>query len=147
MVVIVATFLVVFIAFGSRGVYLPDPCCQYFTAQDEKAFAWVDENKTATTLFLISTFQTDSQRFGTDAGIWLHPLTLVGVNMLPYNMDWDAPTARQEICQFGSTQTYLYAGGGPFSFSKSDIARQDWLQVVFQSGEVQIYRASSCLQP
>jgi hypothetical protein len=142
-----APFLVALAVFGARGAYLPDPCCHYFTAQDEKAFAWVDENKTASTLFLIAAFQDRFQRFGTDAGIWLHPLTRVGVNMLPYDMDCDAPATRQKICGFGSKQTYLYAGGGQFSFPKDDLARQDWLQVVFQAGKVRIYRANGCIQP
>jgi hypothetical protein len=140
-------FLVTLFVFGARGAYLPDPCCNYFTAQDKKAFAWVDENKTASSLFLVATFQDGTQRFGTDAGIWLHPLTRVGVNMLPYDMDWDAPETQSLLCGFGSPQTYLYAGGGQFSFPKDDLARQDWLQVVFQSGQVQIYRANGCLQP
>lgn len=141
---ILVPFLVSLTVFGARGAYLPDPCCNYFTTQDEKAFGWVHENKTASTLFLIASFQDDSQRFGTDAGIWLHPLTRVGVNMLPYDMDWDAPATRQQICQFGSAQTYLYAGAGQFSFPKDDLAGQDWLQAVFQAGQVQIYRVNGC---
>lgn len=143
----VAPFLVALTVFGARGAYLPDPCCHYFTAQDEKALAWVDQNKTASTLFLIATFQDEFQRFGTDSGIWLHPLTRVGVNMLPYNMDWNAPETREQICGFGSKQTYLYAGGGQFSFPKETLDRQDWLQAIFQAGQVRIYRVNGCLQP
>lgn len=130
--------------FLARGAYLPDPCCNYFTVQDAQAFEWIQENKTPQTLFVISVFTDGRQRFGTDAGIWIYPLTGIGTNMLAYDTNWDAPKTLDLLCQIGAPQTYLYVGGTRFGFTAEELRKQDWLSLVFQANSAQIYQVTGC---
>lgn len=130
--------------FLARGAYLPDPCCNYFTAQDAQAFKWIRANKTPQTLFVIPVFTDGRQRFGTDAGIWIYPLTGIGTNMLAYDTDWAARKTLDQLCQAGAPQTYLYVGGTNFGFPAEELRKQDWLSVVFQANSVQIYQVTGC---
>ena len=143
----VAAFSLVLVVFLARGAYLPDPCCNYFTAQDAQAFGWIRENASPRTLFVIAVFADENQRFGTDAGIWIQPLTGTATNMLAYDSDWDDPAALEALCRPGGGQTYLYTGGTAFSFPSAELARQTWLQPVFRAEQVQLYQVTGCNQP
>lgn len=133
--------------FLSRGAYLPDPCCNYFTHQDEQAFGWIRRNATSHTLFIIAVFADEKQRFGADAGIWIESLTGAASNMFAYDTDWDDPASLALLCHAGAGETYLYAGGRDFSFPSAVLTRQAWLQPVFRAGQVQIYQVTGCSQP
>lgn len=144
---VAAAFSLVLVVFLARGAYLPDPCCNYFAAQDVQAFGWIRENATPRTLFVIAVFTDGNQRFGTDAGIWIQPLTGIASNMLAYDSDWDDPATLETLCRAGAGQTYLYVGGTTFSFPSAELARQTWLQPVFRAGQVQLYQVTGCNQP
>ena len=53
----------------TRETAYPDRCCDYFQAEDERAFEWITANSTNNSLFLTSAFIERGQFFGTDAGI------------------------------------------------------------------------------
>jgi hypothetical protein len=144
---VTAAFSLVLVVFLARGAYLPDPCCNYFAAQDGQALDWIRENATPRTLFVIAVFADENQRFGTDAGIWIQPLTGTATNMLAYDSDWDDPATLETLCRAGAGQTYLYTGGTTFSFPSAELARQTWLQPVFRAGQVQLYQVTGCPQP
>ena len=144
---VAAAFSLVLGVFLARGAYLPDPCCNYFAAQDGQALDWIRENASPHTLFVIAVFADENQRFGTDAGIWIQPLTGTATNMLAYDSDWDDPAALEALCRADGGQTYLYTGGTAFSFPSAELARQPWLQPVFRAEQVQVYQVTGCNQP
>lgn len=122
----------------------PDPCCNYATKDDLRAIEWVKTTSSQNTLVLIPSFREQGKTYGTDAGIWVEPLTNSAVNKLPFSTNWASDHTFQEICSTGNTQTYIYAGSRQYSFPKSQIEQQAWLTPVFQSNNVAIFKVDGC---
>jgi len=131
--------------FQHRMVY-PDPCCDYFKQDDQLAFQWLQRQVGDRSLVLISAFDNDGQILGTDAGIWIDPLLGLPTNKLRFDTDWTSPLERQNICNFGAKQIYIYAGGRIFSFNNAQLAQQPWVDEVFQAGHTVIYQVSMCAE-
>jgi hypothetical protein len=142
-----AAFSLVFYVFFVRGAYLPDPCCNFFKAEDALAFQWIRENKASDTLFVTSTFSDGRWLYSADAGSWIQPLTGVATQTLPYDTNWKASKTFENLCSYGARQTYLYTSGIVFSFPAGDLATQSWLQPVFRAGPTHIYQVTGCPTP
>lgn len=142
----VAFFIVAICVLGSFSIksLYPDTCCNYVNEDDQRAFQWISENKSSHTLFLIPAFGAGNQSIGTDAGIWISPLTGQPANKLPYNIDWASPTSMEEICRLGAKHIYVYAGGREYSFFIDETLSQNQLQPRFHSGQTVIYQVSAC---
>jgi len=135
---------ILIVNFPTSNVFRADSCCNYFTEDDKVAFEWIQKNKSDHTLFIISTFNNNGKMSGSDAGIWIYPLTQTPINKLPFNINWNSAEIYGEICRFGSNETYIYAGGGSFSFEKLQLIKQTWAQSVFQIGKVTLYKVDEC---
>lgn len=129
--------------FSIKNLY-PDSCCDYVKDDDQKALQWISNNTSDQTLFLISAFGAGSQSIGTDAGIWISPLTGQPANKLPYDIDWSSSTEMDEICGFGAAHIYVYAGGSEYSFFVDDTLSRGRLEPRFRSGQTVIYQVSGC---
>jgi hypothetical protein len=122
----------------------PDPCCNYATKDDLHAIEWIKTIASSKSLILIPSFRDQGKTYGTDAGIWVEPLTNSAVNKLPFNTNWASDEIFREVCSNGNTETYIYASSRQYSFPKSQLEKQTWLAPVFQSNNVMIFKVSSC---
>jgi hypothetical protein len=84
---------------------------------------------------------------GTDAGVWVRPLTGRNVNQLRYDFAWDSASARVEVCRPYYREVFIYRGEMPFSFREAALVSSGWLATVFKEGQTQIYRAECGSQP
>jgi len=123
---------------------LPDPCCEYYGENDQAAFQWIRDHATDRSLILTSSFWNEGKFFGTDAGIWISPLTGTATNRLPFNINWQLADDLEEICRAGAREIYIYAGGRQFSFRRQQLGLLAWAQPVFQARETVIYQVASC---
>jgi len=134
----------VIFGFLQGGSVYPDECCNYFGKKDETAFQWVQNNFSDNTLFIISAFSDKGKIYGTDAGIWIYPLTGIPTNKLAFNFNWDSANALGKICTPEPSKVYIYSGGKKNSFNDLQLTRINWVKRVFQDGEVAIYKVSDC---
>ncbi len=141
-----AIALVVFssLVFLKGETLLPDPCCNYFEADDQAAFQWIEGNVPHDSLILISTAELKGQTTGTDAGIWIQPLLGLSTNKIPYDMNWRSQKAREDGCLSEADSIFIYAGGRQYSFQDSSLQSVSWIQRVFVSGKVTIFRITGC---
>ncbi|MBK6647431.1 MAG: hypothetical protein IPG44_17065 [Anaerolineales bacterium] len=144
-VIAVTAILILAIAYNSpwRKSLIPDPCCNYYTESDERAFEWIKDETDASALFIIAAIEGD-QHHGTDAGIWIHPLINRPVNKRPYNADWTNSAEFPNSCNSGENDIYIYLGGNTFSFRESQLSNIPWVDPAFSDGKVNIYRILSC---
>ena len=141
---IIPFMAILVLGFPQSNLFRPDSCCNYFTEDDKIAFQWIQTNKSDHTLFIISTINYDGKMSGSDAGIWIYPLAQTPINKLPFNVKWNSTKIFEEICRSGLMETFVYAGGGNFSFDKSQLTKETWAQSVFQTGKVTIYKIDKC---
>ncbi len=130
--------------FQHHNSFFPDSCCNYFTPDDQLAFQWIQNNESTRTLFIIPTFSEDGKMYGTDAGIWITPITKIATNKLSFNTKWISGNIFSEICRASEHETYIYAGGNKYSFDKAQLSSEEWLKPVFQNGAVMIYKVDEC---
>jgi len=144
---IVATVLVgcVMLNIRNSASLFPDSCCNYFQENDRLAFQWLQENTSDDSLILISSFDDNDKVFGTDAGIWITPLIGVNTNKLPFNTSWHVSDVIKDICSSGAKETYIYAGGRQNSFDNAQLVQQKWIDLVYKTGETEIFQVSKCL--
>lgn len=140
---------IVFVAWNfwaGQSIY-PDPCCQYYGEGDRAAFQWIKNHTTDRSLILVSAFENGGQIFGTDAGIWIDPLTGRDTNKLVFDIDWNLEGGElDELCQAGAREIYIYMGGREFSFESSQLKHAAWAEPVFGADGTVIYRITGCLE-
>jgi hypothetical protein len=124
----------------------PDPCCEYYTQEDGNAFKWIDENISKDSLFIISTFSDGKQQFGSDAGIWINPMLGYDTNKIPYSTDWVDDSMFPKSCNSGLQEAYIYTSGREYSFSNKTLANILWVELVYTSSSVNIYKVRKCSQ-
>jgi hypothetical protein len=141
----VTGFLILVIAYDSpwQKSLIPDPCCNYYTEADKRAFEWIKAKTDKNALFVIAAID-GGQRHGTDAGIWIHPLTNHPVNKRAYNADWANSVEFPNSCNSGESDIYIYLGGNNYSFRESQLSNLSWVDPSFSDGRVNIYRVLSC---
>jgi len=135
--------VVIFNFFQHPALY-PDPCCDYFKKDDQRAFQWLQNQVGEHGLVLISAFDNQGQVLGTDAGIWIYPLLGLPTNKLRFDTDWTSQLARENVCSFGAEEVYIYAGGRIFSFNNVQLAQEPWLEEVYAVRPTTIYRVLDC---
>lgn len=123
----------------------PDPCCDFYSRADEQAFQWIKNNTKEEALWVISVAENDRQH-GTDAGIWINSLTNRSVNKRMYNTDWESKTEFPHSCNSGTSDIYIYSGGGIFSFNETDLLKLNWANMVYDNQTVKIYKILNCLK-
>lgn len=137
---------IIMVQFWAGHSMYPDACCEYYGAEDEKAFRWIRTNTTDRSLVLTSAFESGGQFFGTDAGIWIQPLTNRSTNKAAYDTEWSLTAELEQLCRAGARELYIYAGGRKFSFASSRLVQADWAEPVFRAGGTVIYQVSRCAE-
>jgi hypothetical protein len=127
-------------SFSSRNLY-PSNCCQLAGRDDLAALNWIASNLPPRAIIGIAGADLQlsftglpMQRAGSDAGIWVEPLTSRSVESLNFLTDFEASGTRDWLC--ARRVAYLYVGGkgGSFKLSPSDRYR-----TVFALPEAQIF--------
>ena len=122
----------------------PDPCCNYVEDGDLRAIQWIGQNAAEDSLVLTSSFSEDGQVFGTDAGIWIQPLTGRSTNRIRFDTDWSEGIEVASLCTRREPGIYIYVGGAPWSFRSGALAKQPWAELAFQAGATAVYRVATC---
>jgi hypothetical protein len=144
------TLLLLLYSFGTQP-FSPSSCCQLAGADDLTALDWIDGNLPRSARFAIAASDlrlTSSgmpvRAAGSDAGIWIEPLTGRQGLPLPAYTDFSRPDTFRLLCRQGVT--HIYAAGGEHSFSLESLP-EDPAQyvVVFQLPRVRILRLQGCL--
>jgi hypothetical protein len=133
---------VIMIGFISAGNLRPDVCCNYVHPGDLEAFAWIESQTPRDSVVWIAGLKTRRYMIGTDAGIWVRPLTGRNVNLLRYDFDWGSASAFDQICRPYYRDVWVYQGGLPASFDEAGLSSRNWLAAAFESGRARVYRAS-----
>ena len=135
---VITSIILLLLLNATQLSYYPDPCCGYVRDQDIAAYNWINLNVPSDAVFFIPGLRVSDRLLGTDAGIWIQPLTGRKTKKRPFDISWLAPDVTADICQFESV--YIYIGGGQFGFSLSkEIEISTRYQKVFSREDVSIY--------
>ena len=134
--VITAIFLI-FTWNATQLSYYPDPCCGYVRNRDLTAFNWINLHLPSDAMLIIPGLRVSDRLIGTDAGIWIQPLTGRETKKRPFDISWFTPDVIDDICQFKSV--YIYAGGREFSFNSSELEISYQYEELFSQGKTSIY--------
>jgi hypothetical protein len=144
--------LAVFIIFHALTTYnfSPSDCCQLANRDDAAALDWIDRQLPADALIAIAsadlnidTYSAPMQGTGTDAGIWVAPLTGRAVFSLPYFTDFIAQETHDTLCR--NHVTHIYIGARLQSFSSDPVKENpEWYQTVFQLPNARIAQVQGC---
>jgi len=106
--------------------FSPSDCCQLVNRDDAVALEWMDKHLPVNARIAIASTDLNLNAFGrlmpgagTDAGIWVAPLTQRTILALPYSTDFITQSTRDILCQ--QKVTHVYVGTRPQSF-ESDCA-------------------------
>jgi len=120
--IIFIIFLVLPVYFHAQsGDYRPDSCCDLVNGDDILAVGWITNHLPAGSRILISVQEVDGQVVGTDAGIWITPLT--GIRTVQYlsTTDFSNAIIYRKLC--GEQIDYIFLGSRDRSFSVTDLGR------------------------
>jgi hypothetical protein len=144
--------LAVFIIFHALTTYnfSPSDCCQLANRDDAAALDWMDRRLPADALIAIASadlnidaYSAPMQGTGTDAGIWVAPLTGRAVFSLPYVTDFITQDTHDILCQ--NHVTHIYIGARLQSFSSDTLKENpEWYQTVFQLPNARIAQVQGC---
>ena len=149
LVVTVLSILIIIHAWITYNFSASD-CCQLVNHGDVVALDWMDKNLPANAHIAIASadlnlnaFGNSMQGTGTDAGIWVTPLTQRAILALPYSTDFHLHTSHDILCQ--QNITHLYIGTRPQSF-KFDFARTEPIgyKVIFSLQGTNIVQVINC---
>ncbi len=141
--------IIIFNAF-TRYNFSPSDCCQLVARDDGAALDWMDRHlpddarvAIAGADLNIDAFSAPMQGTGTDAGIWVVPLSGRAVTSLPYFTDFGSQEIYQSLCR--QQVTHIYVGSRPQSF-RVDLFQvsSTWYEVIFRLPGTQIVRVLGC---
>jgi hypothetical protein len=111
---------------------------------DLKAMEWIRANTPEDSLFLISAHGGRWRNVGSDAGIWIHPLTGRATNKLSYESNWSSTAQIQSVCGLGAKNAFLYEGGRLDSFHVGRGETNPALKLVYQGRDTAIFQVVAC---
>lgn len=137
--------LAAFLLFGVfTQSYQPNDCCNYASNNDRAAINWIGQNLPEDAQIAIPGRLDLYPVIGSDAGIWVTPLTGRQTFMLSYDFAWFEENAHNEVCDMGVV--YIYSSTFELSFQLNEITHPEWYQPVNKPGDVVIYRVIGCTQ-
>ena len=125
-------------------------CCQLVSRDDAVALDWMDNQLPATSKIAIASTDLSLNAFGapmsgtgTDAGIWVAPLTGRMTLALPASTDFIAQNTHDLLCQ--QQVTHIYVGGLPRSFDPGFAdAKPAWYKTIFSLPKARIVQTLGC---
>ena len=146
------TVLTAFIIIHAWGTYnfSPSDCCQLVNRDDAVALDWMDKHlpadariAIASTNLNLNAFGSLMQGAGTDAGIWVAPLTQRTILTMPYSTDFIMQSTRDNLCR--QHVTHVYVGAKPQSFEIDFAeARPAWYETIFSLPNTRIVQVINC---
>jgi hypothetical protein len=117
--------------------FSPSACCQLVSRDDAVALDWMDKHLPANARVAISSADANIAAFGspllgtgTDAGIWVAPLTGRAILAVPYSTDFTAQSTHDLLCK--QKVTHVYVGGLSRSFQSDFVdAKPAWYETIF----------------
>lgn len=130
--------------------FYPSTCCDLVHADDLVALDWIGKNLPSDDLIGISQSQLQDAPLpypplaaGTDAGVWITPMTGRPTTSLPYSIDFGTVAARHQLC--GSGVDDVYVSADPYSFSPASLeAHPGWYAPELALPGARIYRVVGC---
>ncbi len=127
------------------GDYRPDACCSLVNGDDIIAITWINAHLPAGSQVLISDHEVDGQTVGTDAGIWITPMT--GIRTVQYivTTDFSDRTIYRRLCseQIG----YIFLGSRDRSFNAATLTEGNgWYVRLLDLPLASLYRINCPIQ-
>jgi len=146
---VLLTCLIVIHAMTQYDMY-PDTCCVIVGNDDVVAIDWLANQLPIDARIGISSTQlsvTALQEFegvaGSDAGIWIHPLTGLKTYPIPFDNDFDQTSTLDFLC--AEHVTHVYAGGVGISFDRTKIdLRPKWYTPLLTISRTGVYEVTGC---
>lgn len=130
--------------------FSPSDCCQLVSRDDAATLDWIDQHLPATAKIAIASTDLSLNAFGapmsgtgTDAGIWVAPLTKRMTLALPASTDFTTQSTYDLLCQ--QQVTHIYVGGLPRSFDPNFVdVKPAWYKPIFSLPNVRIVQTFGC---
>jgi len=130
--------------------FYPSDCCTLVGFDDLTAIDWMDKNLPTKARILISTgdlvlvSSTSSQgRVGTDAGIWITPLTGRPTFPAPYNLDFSRRETLDFLCKKKINHIYVGEIGQPFDDIQLG-TQTTWYKALLVFPKARVYQVIGC---
>jgi hypothetical protein len=127
----------------------PSKCCQLVSRDDAVTLDWINKNLPANARIAIASadlsLTSTSSMLGTgsDAGIWVRPLTGRAILAFPYSTNFIDQNTHDRLCQ--QQVTHIYIGGLPRSFDSNFIgAKPEWYKTIFFLPQAHIVQTLGC---
>jgi len=129
--------------------FSPSKCCQLVSRDDAVTLDWINKNLPANARVAIASadlsLTSTSSMLGTgsDAGIWVTPLTERGAFVLPYSTDFTIQETHDQLCE--QQAMYIYVGGLDRSFNSNFAdANPAWYKTIFFLPQAHIVQTLGC---
>lgn len=130
--------------------YYPSNCCVLASEDDLLALTWLDEKLplearvgVAGAIMQVFTAQTSAGLAGSDAGIWVTPLTGRVTVVLPNLSDFSQPEAYDQLCRMQVTHLYIGGIGQPFGAAQINAGPERY-RLLFARSEAKVYEVVGC---
>lgn len=132
--------------------FYPSDCCSLVKSDDLVALNWLDRNLPSSSNILISSGEmllTTSlpavQNAGSDAGVWITPLTGRPTFSLPYYVDFGSPATLAAICQHSANEIYIGGTGQSFNATSLD-QKPAWYRLILFLPRARVYQVLGCMR-
>lgn len=129
--------------------FYPSDCCQLANRNDMTALDWINEHlpedariAIASADLNLTALGTPMLGIGTDAGIWITPLTQRATLPIPFFTDFSEQGTHDLLCE--RQVTHIYTGATPQSFNFTE-AKPEWYEKVFFLSNTQIVHVIGCM--
>ena len=125
-------------------------CCGMASTEDLVAMDWLHREapSNAHVAVAVSPVQVSPGSYplltaGTDAGVWIHPLTGLAISPLPFVTDFSGGATHSRLCERGVN--VVFVGGAPRSFDGAALlAEPQWYALRLQLPHVSIFEVAAC---
>lgn len=130
---------------AQNGDYRPDTCCDLVNGDDLTAIGWINAHLPVSSQILISVQEVDGQIVGTDAGIWITPMTGIRTVQDTMTTDFSDGTTYRRLCseQIG----YIFLGSRDRSFNMASLEKESsWYARLLNLPMASLYRINCPVQ-
>jgi hypothetical protein len=147
---VIALAAVIIIHAWTSYNFSPSDCCQLASRDDAVTLDWMDKHLPISARVAIASADLSLNAFGapmsgtgTDAGIWVAPLTSRMTLALPASTDFISQSTHDLLCQ--QQVTHIYVGGLPRSFDPDFAdAKPAWYKSIFSLPNARIVQILGC---
>jgi hypothetical protein len=128
--------------------FAPSDCCQLAGRDDIVAMEWLKQNTSDDARILVASADFDlggqtMRGAGTDAGLWVTPLTGRTAVPFSYFSDFGQDGIHDQLCF--ENISHIYAGGRKMSFIAAVLqSKPDWYGTVLSLSNTQIFQVYGC---